>query len=335
MCSTILWTQKGQPVIVGRNMDWTEQMGTKLYVFPRGAEREGLTDSNSLKWTSKYGSIGAVIWDCATADGLNEAGLSVRLLYLAEAEYGTREQDLPGLSISEWVQYYLDCFATVDEVVAATRSMQVRPVEIVHRGDSVDSPMHMCVSDASGDSAIIEILHGKPVIHHGAQYRVMTNSPVYDEQLVLMKQYQGLGGKKTLPGSAEAEDRFARGAYYLTTLPEQPASYQEAVAGVLSVMRNMATPLGYVDPVQPNVSPTQWQSVSDLTNKRYYFEFARLPNVVWIDMDKLDLSEGAPVLMFDLAEDLEAAGEVSGKFKPAESVTFQQAGTVVTWKAAA
>ena len=50
----------------------------------------------------------------------------------------------------------------------------------------------------------------------------MTNSPPYDEQLVLLKQYQGLGGNKPLPGTADADDRFVRGAYYLTKLPEQP-----------------------------------------------------------------------------------------------------------------
>ncbi len=63
----------------------------------------------------------------------------------------------------------------------------------------------------------------------------MTNSPTYDEQLDLLKQYDGLGGKKPLPGTAEAEDRFARGAYCLTQLPKNPDSYQEAVAGMLSV----------------------------------------------------------------------------------------------------
>ncbi|WP_346836463.1 linear amide C-N hydrolase [Microbulbifer sp. SAOS-129_SWC] len=224
--------------------------------------------------------------------------------------------------------------AFVAEAVEATKSLQVCPIEIIHLGEKADAPMHTCISDASGDSAVIEILNGKPVIHHGTQHRVMTNSPIYEEQLVLVKQYEGLGGKKLLPGSAEAEDRFARGAYYLSQLPEQPASYQEAVAGVLSVIRNMATPLGYVDPVKPNVSPTQWQTISDLTNKRYYFELARMPNVVWVDFANLDLSAGAPVQMFDLASDLEAAGEVSGKFKPVEPLKFQQAGTAVSWKPA-
>jgi penicillin V acylase-like amidase (Ntn superfamily) len=38
-------------------MDWTERMGTKLYAMPRGIERQGMTPTNPMKWTSKYGSV--------------------------------------------------------------------------------------------------------------------------------------------------------------------------------------------------------------------------------------------------------------------------------------
>ena len=328
-CSRILWGPEGQPVLVGRNMDWTERMGTQLYAMPRGIERQGMTPTNPMKWTSKYGSVVAAVWNAATADGMNEAGLVANLLYLAETKYGDRDAALGGISVSVWAQYYLDNFATVAEAVEAAKSVQVRPFGLTHKGKEVDAPIHVSLADATGDSAIIEILDGKTVIHHGKQYTVMTNSPPYDEQLILLKQYDGLGGKKPLPGTADATDRFVRGAYYLTKLPEQPKSYQEAVAGVLTVIRNMATPIGANDPVKPNISATQWRSISDLTNKRYYFEFTNMPNVVWIDLDKLDLKKGAPIQLFDMASDLEASGEVSGKFRPAKPFKFIKAGASV------
>jgi choloylglycine hydrolase len=40
-------------------------------------------------------------------------------------------------------------------------------------------------SDASGDLGIIDYRKGKPLIHHGCQYQVMTTSPIYSEQLIL------------------------------------------------------------------------------------------------------------------------------------------------------
>jgi len=309
-------------------------MGTKLYAMPKGIERDGLVEENPVRWTSKYGSVISLVWDCATADGLNEAGLCANLLYLAEANYGERDASRPGLSIALWVQYFLDTCATVAEAVETAKSHQIQPIQLIHKGENVDAPLHLSLSDASGDSAIIEILNGEPHIHHGPQYTVMTNSPPYDEQLILLKQYEGLGGSKPIPGTMEAEDRFARGAFYLTKLSENPDSYQAAVAGVLSVIRNMATPLGANDPVRPNISATIWRTIGDCTNKRYYFEFCDMPNVVWIDLDSLKIDEGAPVQVFDLAGNFEAAGDVSAKFQPVQSIDFQKAGTTVTWKPA-
>lgn len=334
MCSRIQWNAEGQPVLVGRNMDWSDwqtKMGTRFRTMPAGVQREGLVDENPLKWTSRYGSVISTVWDCATADGLNEAGLVANLLYLAEADYGERDPSLPGVSISIWTQYFLDTCATVVEAVEAAKACQVQPFQLVHSGQSVNAPLHLSLSDATGDSAIIEVLDGKPHIHHGPQYTTMTNSPVYEEQLVLLKQYEGLGGTKPIPGTLSSEDRFARGAYYLTRL-EEPESYQVAVAGVLSVIRNMATPFGGCDPSQPNNATTIWRTVCDCTNKRYYFEFCHMPNVVWVDLADLDLSEGAPEQMFDLDADIDAAGNVAGKFKPADPLTFQKANTACTWK---
>lgn len=324
-----MWSVDGQPILVGRNMDWTESLRTKLYVMPRGIEMDGLVKENPLKWTSKYGSVVASAYDCSTMDGMNEAGLLVNCLYLAEATYGERDPSVPGVSLSVYLQYYLDTCATVAEAVKASKTFQVQPLIVKHKGVEAQSPMHLSFADASGDSAVIEIFDGELSIHHGKDVTVMTNSPRYEEQLEYLKQFEGLGGDKPLPGSFEANDRFVRGAYYLTQLPDQPASYQSAVAGVLSVIRNQATPLGANDPVRPNVSATIWQTVSDLTNLRYYFIFTDMPNVVWIDLKNLNLEEGAPIQMFDLKADIEASGEVSGKFAPSEQVAYQMAGTAV------
>ncbi|MGD8480868.1 MAG: linear amide C-N hydrolase, partial [Methyloceanibacter sp.] len=236
---------------------------------------------------------------------------------------------LKGICVSVWAQYYLDSFATVVEAVEAAKSIQVVPFGLVHKGEVGVSTVHMAVEDASGDSAIIEILDGKPVIHHGKQYKVMTNSPTYDEQLALLKEYEGLGGSKPVPGGSQSDERFVRGAYYAQMLPEHPASYQAAVSGVLSIMRNMSTPFGVDDPSKPNISATRWRTIADLTNKRYYFEFADMPNVVWVDLDKLNLEKGASIQKFNLAAHFDASGQVADKFQPTEPPAFIEAGARV------
>ena len=43
-----------------------------------------------------------------------------------------------------------------------------------------------------GGSAIVEWLTGKVVIHHSKEYRVMTNSPTFDEQLAIENYWKGV-----------------------------------------------------------------------------------------------------------------------------------------------
>ncbi|MFC1479941.1 linear amide C-N hydrolase [Candidatus Omnitrophota bacterium] len=329
-CSRVLWAPEEQPSITGRNMDWPVPMGTKLRIMPRGAKRSGLTDNNALEWTSKYGSVVATVWDEVVCDGMNEKGLDANILYLTGSEYGQRDTTRPGLAISQWAQYYLDNFETVAEAVKVTKEIdfQILPVYLMDKGEKVEAPLHLSLSDATGDSAIIEILAGKTVIHHGKEYTVMTNSPTYDEQLVLLKQYEGLGGTKPIPGTSEPEDRFARAAYYLKLLPPKPDNFREAVAGVLSVMRNAATPIGVLDPKRPNISMTQWTSIADSTDRIYYFEFTRLPNVVWAKLDEFDLNAGAPEMVLDILANPTLSGDVSTDFKEASPLTTSPAGQV-------
>lgn len=288
-----------------------------------------MTPSNPMKWRSRYANVATVAWSSVTAGGINEAGLSANVLYLSETEFEDGDDEVRGICVSVWAQYYLDNFATVAEAVEATGSIRIAPFRIVHKGELGDATVHMAIEDATGDSAIIEILGGGFVIHHGGQYKVMTNSPTYDEQLALMRQYEGLGGDKPIPGGPQSDQRFVRGAYYAQMLPGQPVSYQAAVAGVLSVIRSMSTPYGINDPDKPNISATRWRTVSDLTNKRYYFEFTDMPNLVWLDLEKLDLGPGAPVQKFSLAEHFESSGQVADKFEPTDPVQFLKAGARV------
>src|SRR5690606_26361028 len=124
-------------------------------------------------------------------------------------------------------------------------------------------------------------------LHHDRSFTVMTNSPPYDQQLELKKQFAGFGGDKPLPGTTEAADRFVRASYYLDRLP--PAdSLPRAYAALLSVMRNAAQPFGEPDPERPNISATIWRTISDLTQRRYIYESVYTPNIVWADLAELD-----------------------------------------------
>jgi choloylglycine hydrolase len=193
-CSRVTWTGPDQQVITGRSMDWPYGFNSHFYVIPRGEQLNGAGGVNSLRWTSRYGSVvvsgstepgGAID---AVFDGVNERGLAANLLYLAENDFGlaTAAAGRPRLSFAAWTLYLLGQFGSVKELVAAMKADQIQIVPVPFGpGGKAKATVHMAVSDASGDSAVIEYLKGKPVIHHGRQYQVMTNSPVYSEQLKL------------------------------------------------------------------------------------------------------------------------------------------------------
>ncbi|HSR13657.1 MAG TPA: linear amide C-N hydrolase [Thermodesulfobacteriota bacterium] len=66
-CSRVMWAEDGYPVLVGRTMDWFEDIRTNLWVLPRGISRDGGAGENSLRWTAKHGSLVATAYDmCST-----------------------------------------------------------------------------------------------------------------------------------------------------------------------------------------------------------------------------------------------------------------------------
>ena len=100
-------------VITGRTMDWKEDIMSNIYVFPRGIQRAGYNKGETVKWTSKYGSVIATGYDIGTCDGMNEKGLVAGLLFLPESVYDRPGDTRPVMGISIWTQYVLDNFATV------------------------------------------------------------------------------------------------------------------------------------------------------------------------------------------------------------------------------
>ena len=82
-CTRVVYKGEKDLIITARSMDWKEDIGTNLWIFPRGMERNGEVGPNSVKWTSKYGSVIASAYDIASTDGINEKGLVANLLWLA------------------------------------------------------------------------------------------------------------------------------------------------------------------------------------------------------------------------------------------------------------
>jgi penicillin V acylase-like amidase (Ntn superfamily) len=325
ICSRIEYETGTGSYITGRGMDWNDPTaGTDLWVFPKGMDRDGGIGTNPIKWTSKFGSVVASFYGAATVDGMNEKGLVGNVLYLAESDYGDAPKTgKPTISIGAWLQYFLDNFATVAESVAAMKGAPFTVVApMLPNGRAASA--HTSLSDPSGDSAILEYLGGELVIHHGPECRVMTNSPVYEQQISLTAYWDLIGGNNMLPGTISAADRFVRLSYNLESSPKYK-DRNMAVAAVFSQIRSIGVPLGMEDPNHPNISATLWRTVSDHDARRFYFESTLRPSVFWVDLDKVDLKAGAGVKKLETLGPENLAGEVSSEFKPTEPFKFMTA----------
>lgn len=327
MCTRVVYLGTDDRFITGRSMDWKMEIGTNLWALPRGVARTGLAGPNSASWTSKYGSVVATGYDICTTDGVNEAGLAVNLLWLAESEFAADDDGRPALSVALWGQYVLDNFGTVAEAVRTLTDAPIRVATSQVPGENRLATLHLSMSDASGDSAIVEYLDGRQVIHHSRDYQVMTNSPTFDKQLAINEYWAQIGGVVMLPGTNRAADRFVRASFYINAIPKTDDP-QLAVAAALSVVRNASVPYGITTPDEPNISSTRWRTAVDHKSLRYVFESALAPNTFWVDLKKLDLSEGAATLRLDLGEGEKSvyAGEASAEFKPATPFTFLAVG---------
>ena len=266
-----------------RNMDWRAPFMTSIYVNERGVKRQGISgaqiktfmDDNCdkkldpLKWTSKYRSVTSVviveqdehvIKTAATCDGINEKGLVVNALYDSWSHYGETDPARKQLSVFRWNQYILDMFESVDDVVSGfDQKIQLLGDELPGPGGSKSAALlHLSISDASGNSVIIEADAGynkdnqleqcRYTYYEGPHTTVLTNQPNYNVQQKIAETSSWQWSKMnqvpsfSLPGGAFPADRFQRAlGYYHTVLA--PNSKDQSVAQTRSIANSVVMPI--------------------------------------------------------------------------------------------
>ncbi|KAK5057463.1 hypothetical protein LTR84_011463 [Exophiala bonariae] len=303
-CTRVSYTsgpEDGHRVIIGRTLDWNLPPLSSLYAFPAGLQRNGSAGENSLKWTSKYGSVIATMNDVLTFDGMNTEGLHGGLLYLTGTDFGDHNTSRPGLSISFWVQYFLDNYASVADVRAdlftpsGEDRFQVRTREII---PGMASVVHLVLGDATGDNLIMEYLQGKLHFYQSPDYRVVTNEPTYDQQLAIQQYWQNKTDF-TLPGTAGPVDRFARMADNLRRAPVA-TTMVEAVRVVQCLLRSISVTLR---PQTANVAnaATLWRALADTKDKRYFYESVTDGVSLWVNVSTVELGKNGTTKRLSLA----------------------------------
>ncbi len=267
-CSTFCLARDGE-VLFGRNYDFEIGQG---YVMTNRRGVQKTSTAGTLQWVSRYGSVTFNQWGREfPMDGMNEAGLVIALMWLEGSEYPRDER--PALRVLEWIQYQLDNYASVDELLAHVEETRV----------SGGTPLHYLVSDASGDSATIEYLGGQLVVHTGASLPSanLTNDS-YARSMDHLETFTGFGGSRSMPSSSSSLDRFARTAMLMR-------SSQATVPAAFSILERVA-----------QQGSTRWSVVYDATRREISWKTDRIRQQKSLRMNLLEFDCTATSRMLDV-----------------------------------
>lgn len=303
-----------QPLrIVGRSLDWKTPIPTNLYVYPRGMAKQGNTLPGSITWTSKYGAVYAVGYDGGVTEGMNEKGLVINGLFCKGTIYNNSSNDnLHPMSMAMFVAWLLDQNATTAEVVKVLSERDFSISGATFDGGTV-SALHWGVTDAEGNTAVIEFVDGNINIYQG-DYPVLANDPTFPSMLAINDYWTKVGGANMLPGTVKSPDRFARASYFVNHV-EKTSDPDLGFSIVRSIMMNVSVPYHYTVESEPNVSSTQWRSFANINDLRYYFDIVTNPGVYYIDLKKCNLNPGASVMKLDTSRETKIVGEANDHLK--------------------
>lgn len=241
------------PGFLAGNYDWHARGGL-VYLSPRGQIKNSLdlgTNQRSVQWTSKLASLTiSQFGRDYPMQGLNEAGLGGMVLAGA-AEYPAEGQ-LGVLQEHHWLQYQLDHYRTIQEVVAHVNDFGI---------EKLSANLHWFLCDATGDCAAIEFLKGKAWVYRGQDLpiRGLTNTP-YTSAMTSFRSW--LESERVLPQGYASVSRFIRIG----------ASRQSGGPVDLATVLDQVALHGF----------TAWQSVFDLGAKKVR---VRLEGGDWFEFD--------------------------------------------------
>ena len=294
-CSTFLLAKNGQYVF-GRNYDWVSGNGM-VVVNARGVQKTSLVmeGEKAATWTAKCGSI---TFNQYGKDfphgGINEKGLVVELMWLDGTAYPARD-NRAAMNELQWIQYQLDNFATVDEVIASNKTIRISDKDAV--------PLHYLVADASGKAATIEFIAGQMVVHKGTDLRfpVLTNTP-YAEAL------QQVTTKGNASFDNNSVNRFATACRMVQGFQQTPSA---------------AKPVDYAFTILDKIAQgsfTKWRIVYDITAREIHFSTGGQRKT--IALKSFDFSCSGPTLFLNINSNNK--GDVTAAFTPLTSAINKQ-----------
>ena len=313
-CTGISLKATDGAAIRGRTLEFGYPLRSNVLVIPAGQKFTGtLPDGGKgLSYTTRYAIVGANAFDLqAIVDGINDQGLSLGLFYFPNyAEYAdvTPENAKRALAPIEFGVWALGNFTTVDEVKQAVKDIVLAPTPApgFGSGKGIVPAVHFFVQDKTGKSIVIEPV-GHTLKVSEAPLGVITNAPTYDWHITNLANYINLSPKDLtsaklgpltlealgsgaglhgLPGDFTPPSRFVRAAIFAQAATPN-ATADDAVLSAFHILNQFDIPKGSVKGSVVNSESseiTEWTSVADLKNLRWYFRTFEDQSIHMVDL---------------------------------------------------
>ena len=241
-----------------------------------------------LSWVSKYGSATFNQFGREfPLGGMNEAGLVVESMMLDKTQYPPKDSR-PEIMVSQWIQYQLDNFSRVEDVIASDSKIRIQ--------SSRYSKLHFLICEQSGICATIEFIGGELIYHTKERLPVktLTNS-TYADSLSFWR-------KEELPESDtnNSIERFIRSADMVKGY--DPHATDRPVEYAFNILKK----------VEQDSYKTQWSIVYDITSLTVHFRTYGNQKIRSFGLNSFDFACSTPVKVMDM--DLVMSGDIADKF---------------------
>lgn len=233
--------------IMAANYDWTVKDGL-IFTNERGFSKTAFlaTPSPTIRpaiWIAKYASLTLSQWGREfPMQGINEAGLTGVVLN-APAAYPVPVASQTQITEMQWLQYQLDRYSTVNEVVSHVQDMGIQ---------KLNAALHFFFCDRTKNCGLIEFANGRATVHIGSEFelRAVTNS-TYDSSVNAWETFlRNQTPESILPSGYDSLHRVVRAKWY-----ERHSDYSDAQA--LANLRELA-----------GIGWTNWNSVFHTDSKK-------------------------------------------------------------------
>lgn len=284
-------------IFIGKNFDWIVGDGL-LFVNKREISKKAIPtffdkkDSSDqlVSWVSKYGSVTYNLFGREFGyGGMNEAGLVVESLSFSDTK--THKPDArPSISALQFVQYLLDNYGSVKDVIESEKSIRIRP--------TIQPAGHIFVADKNGNSAVIEYINGKRVYYtnDSMPHKALTNSG-YQKSVDFYKK-----NKKPWRDKGKSIERFIVTANMLreydTDSKVSPLDYSFKILEKTNWKEIIS--IGKLNIIME----TKWSFVYDVNRLQIYFRTNDSHNLRIINLKSFDFSCSTPVKVLDINKPL-------------------------------